>query len=841
MAMLSSRHAFWMTALLMLVMPGFPLRAADRQEQARPEWKVGTPIVAYWAGPALTDRVARQMAEGGWNLAWCTEKELDVAQRHGLRAQLQDGLLSPASLDDPAKRQKLDALVARVRMHPAVYSYFITDEPAAAHFPALGRLVAYLRQRDPAHLAYINLFPTYANNQQLGTQGDTVSAYREHLRQYLNIVKPSLVSYDHYQFSKAGDNEQYFLNLALVRQALQQAGVPFLHIVQACTWTPSMRVPTGDEMRYLVYTTLAYGAQGISYYVYCCPGHTGGIALADGTPTPIYHALKPLNREFVAIASELQPLRSLGVYHAGMKPPGAEPLSKDAPFRLDPPVASAAYRRLQPVKGILMGFFGPAGKGQEPGKPTHVLVVNLDYQARAATTIVGPEKMEVLDAALRTWSSAAGNRAPVELPPGGGRLLRLQGAKGARAQWDGGEPTQNGKNQTASSGASPDSATRPSTSPLSIDADFPSGNIIVDRVDGDDVFLRQDLRDTSGWWFYWSFRVSQAAGRTLRFHFTNKNVLGPQGPAYSLDRGAAWSWLGSKRSNTEQTPPKDGFLFRFPTDAAEVRFCFAVPYVESDLRQFLDRRQQSSALKTGILCRTAKGRPAEVLYLGRLDGQGQYHLAFTCRHHACESVASYVLEGLMDSVLGEDATGRWFREHAASAVIPFVDKDGVEGGDQGKNRKPHDHNRDYAGGSIYPTVAAIKRLLPEWSNGRLDMAIDLHCPSINDSEVQFIGGPDQNIWRRTLKLSRYLESCQGGPLRHDASRNMPFGTGWNTGSGLKSASFAGWASQLPNIRIATSIEMPYSQVGRTPVSCDAARTLGRDLARAIKAYLEKER
>lgn len=55
-----------------------------------------------------------------------------------------------------------------------------------------------------------------------------------------------------------------------------------------------MRVPTGDEMRYLIYTTLAYGAQGVSYYVYCHPGHTGGIALADGTPTPLYEALKSL-------------------------------------------------------------------------------------------------------------------------------------------------------------------------------------------------------------------------------------------------------------------------------------------------------------------------------------------------------------------------------------------------------------------------------------------------------------------------------------------------------------------------------------------------------------------
>jgi hypothetical protein len=36
------------------------------------------------------------------------------------------------------------------------FSYFITDAPSADQFPALGKLVAHLRTRDPAHLAYIN-------------------------------------------------------------------------------------------------------------------------------------------------------------------------------------------------------------------------------------------------------------------------------------------------------------------------------------------------------------------------------------------------------------------------------------------------------------------------------------------------------------------------------------------------------------------------------------------------------------------------------------------------------------------------------------------------------------
>lgn len=409
-------------AVLIVICPS--PRSADAAPAA--PWKVGPPIVTYWAGPSMTDSSARQMAEGGWNLVWCGEKDLDLVRRHGLRGQLQHPLLAPASLDDPSQREKLDALIARVRPHPALYAYFITDEPNATNFPALGRLTAYLRERDPARLAYINLFPTYASNAQLGNKGDTVTAYQAHLRQFVETVKPALISYDHYQFATNGDTAQYFLNLALIRRAAQDAGLPFLNIVQACTWTPSMRVPNGDEMRYLVYTTLAYGAQGISYYVYSHPGHTGGIATADGAPTPLYHALQALNREFVAVASQVQPLRSLGVYHAGMLPAGAEPLPQDAAFTLDPPVPAMNYKPPEPVKGVLLGCFGPADKTKETTAPTCVIVVNLNCSADVVLGIRGPAPLEIFDATTGQWSPANGIRAELRLPRGGGKLVRVR-------------------------------------------------------------------------------------------------------------------------------------------------------------------------------------------------------------------------------------------------------------------------------------------------------------------------------------------------------------------------------------------------------------------------------
>jgi hypothetical protein len=392
--------------VLLLVCVAVPGSAASR---SIPAWKPGTPIVTYWAGPGLTDAFARQLAEGGFNLAWGKAADLDTAARHGLRVMVHDSLLSPKTLDDPAQRDKLDALIARVRPHRAFYSYFLTDEPGAADFPALGRLVAYLRERDPAHLPYINLFPTYASNEQLGTRGDSVTAYRAHLEKYLAEVRPPLVSYDHYQFGVKGDGVQYFLNLALIREASQAAAVPFLNIVQACTWSPSMRVPTTNEVRYLISTTAAYGAQGVSYYVYCHPGHTGGIALPDGTPTPLYHALKIFNREFVAQARELLPLRSLGVYHTSLTEAGCVPPPADAPFRVAQPSASA--------RGFLLGCFGKASQ------PTHCLVVNLDYQAPAVANLAVAGKLQRFNPRSVKWSRLP--NSSLELAPGEGQLVRL--------------------------------------------------------------------------------------------------------------------------------------------------------------------------------------------------------------------------------------------------------------------------------------------------------------------------------------------------------------------------------------------------------------------------------
>jgi hypothetical protein len=369
-----------------------------------------------------------------------------------------------------------------------------------------------------------------------------------------------------------------------------------------------------------------------------------------------------------------------------------------------------------------------------------------------------------------------------------------------------------------------------------IDADFPGGNIIVERIEGDTIFLRPDLRDTSTWWFYWYFRVRGAAGRTLKFQFTGKNPIGTQGPAFSTDGGGTWSWLDSRAVQDSS------FTYEFEQQNRDVRFCFSIPYLEDNLRQFLQKYANNSHLAVHELCRTRKGRSVERLHAGKINGNPKYRVLLTARHHACEMIASYTLEGLLEVILSNTNMGHWFQNNVDLLIVPFVDKDGVEEGDQGKNRRPHDHNRDYNNSSIYPSVKAIRNFVPQWSNAELKVFIDLHCPYIrgnNNEVIYLVGSSDPAVWRQQQEFAKILESVREGELPYWAKSSLPFGTGWNTAANYgKEKSSSRWAGEQSGVRLTTTIEIPYANVGTTVVTADNARTFGHDLARALRRYLE---
>lgn len=362
--------------------------------------------------------------------------------------------------------------------------------------------------------------------------------------------------------------------------------------------------------------------------------------------------------------------------------------------------------------------------------------------------------------------------------------------------------------------------------PPSLDAGFSGGNILVESA-GEVCRLHPDLRDTCTPWFYWCFRVKGAAGETLKFAFDPENI-GVRGPAVSLDEGRTWSWTGAGSVKA------GAFSFVVPEGISDVRFSMGMPYARANWDGFLAAHRDASFFSLQTLAKTGKGREVPLVLAG--NPKAPFAVAITGRHHACEMMASYALEGAVEEIIGGGAT--WLRENVSFWIVPFVDLDGVESGDQGKNRAPHDHNRDYQDAPIYPETRAIKEGLPAWLDGRPFAAFDFHCPALSGpvhESIFFIEPEDRIQAGRLDQFCACLQSRQGASGLFQPPHKLAFGAGFNTADRRR---FTDWSGSLPNAFMSTGLEVAYANASGSEVNARSSRQLGRDFAGALQDWLK---
>lgn len=378
------------------------------------------------------------------------------------------------------------------------------------------------------------------------------------------------------------------------------------------------------------------------------------------------------------------------------------------------------------------------------------------------------------------------------------------------------------------------------TGKLVVDDRLPAGNIICEKVEGDVVKVRQDVRDTVGGWFYWAMRVKGAAGRTLRFDFTDPYGGGPvgvRGPVVSTDRGQTYAYPLDGKTTA------NSFSWTFAPDQDEVWFYECHPYLHQDWKKFLDAHSalRDKAFVTDILCKSKKGADVPMARFGCLSESPRYRILLSSRHHCSETMATFALEGAAKACLGDDELGRWLRKNVELTIIPFVDYDGAQAGDQGKNRAPHDHNRDYTAW-IYPETRALAALA---KTKAFDMFFDIHCPWIRNKYNEWLytpGKPSDLPYidqKAEARFSSLLERLQCGSMRYRAQDDLPFGQSWNTGKnyaqGLSAVIWAG--KNLPTLKICRTFEVPFANANGAVVTPTTCRDFGRDLVRCIRAFL----
>jgi len=379
---------------------------------------------------------------------------------------------------------------------------------------------------------------------------------------------------------------------------------------------------------------------------------------------------------------------------------------------------------------------------------------------------------------------------------------------------------------------------------IAIRCDYPGGNVKVLGIDESTGTVRvaPDLRDTPGYWFHFDFTVTGAAGRTLHFQFpaNGREYLSTLGPAISRDAGKTWRWLNADGRRHE---PANAFDYAFAADEHATRFAVSIPYTQKDWDAFVAPYRARTDVKFGTLCKSRSGkRDVEFLHVP-CRGRAEWLFVLTARHHACETTGNPPMEGALAVALGDSPEADWLRAHADCCFVPFMDKDGVEEGDQGKNRRPYDHNRDYAKG-LYPTVRAVKDLIVRESSGKRIVFIDLHAPHVRtvpkgggEHDQAFTFGadnPELNAHWNTFR-AHWKAAQRGGRLVYDGNYDIPAGKGyWNV---MKKAWDEGrlssdpWVRTLPNAYLATCCEFGYSLCGGVN-SVPAMRELGGNMFKA---------
>ncbi len=378
-------------------------------------------LIGYWCGPseASPEKVA-QAAEAGFNLIMFgssieqNKRALDLCLERGLKAILIDDRVVNMHPMQRNYSAVLDGLIEDYSAHPALWGYYVKDEPNASEFRRLAATSKYLAKKDPRHIAFINLFPTYATSKQLGKP-----TYEQYVDEFCKTVRPKIISFDHYALLSTGERPDYFENLEIIRRQSIKHVTPFIYTLLSVPHGP-YRDPSEADLRWQSNTALAYGARGLMYFTYETPSdhslqYGDAIIGKDGKPTAKYEQVRKINYELQKLAPTLMRLKSVAVYHTGDTPQGTKPL---------------------PEKGLISRIAGGEfviGQFDSDNGQKYAMLVNRNPRRTTTAKVYFSQKVRLWEVsrltgrllAVAVYDDGPGSIWRTTFGPGEGRLLLI--------------------------------------------------------------------------------------------------------------------------------------------------------------------------------------------------------------------------------------------------------------------------------------------------------------------------------------------------------------------------------------------------------------------------------
>ena len=321
------------------------------------------------------EALAALMKEKGFNAAETTLDTLEALRKHGMYARL--------GVPEFGAAEKL-------RNDPNVLAYFISDRRSRKHFPRLAQLTREFEKVDPTH-------PTMINNR----------ANYNQFPEFVDVVKPTMLVYYHYQFRKGEHQERNLIYLGAFRQLALKQQIPLVRCTDA-------KQPPG-HLRHEHFTSLAYGVQGFSYSP-CY--HFGFKKEENGKVTPTFgEFFKPLSDvalDIRTLSPVLVKLKSIDVYHAEPLPPGGKKPPADSWISISGEQTFAGVFQDEAGKDFLFPVNNDPGKTRET-----------TLRLKGVTAVERMDKKTGKWIPLTLEKSDAGNVVKLALAAGDGELLKI--------------------------------------------------------------------------------------------------------------------------------------------------------------------------------------------------------------------------------------------------------------------------------------------------------------------------------------------------------------------------------------------------------------------------------
>ena len=379
---------------------------------------------------------------------------------------------------------------------------------------------------------------------------------------------------------------------------------------------------------------------------------------------------------------------------------------------------------------------------------------------------------------------------------------------------------------------------------VNADKNLPMGNAEDIIIEGDVVhFAAQKRGSPQSMWF--GFRIKGAKGKKITCIWERTNeVLGSGSLGAAVPVYRAFDNEPFKRiqaSACEYQPEHNRFVFDIPCESDEVHVYYCYPYGPTELDAFFSSIQESEFVRISTLTKSEGGRSCKLLEISDKRGKGKKQVWFSARAHSGEVTGSFVLEGIVGSILADPK----ILQKADFYFVPFVDTDGVWLGYYGKNREPRDFNRDYCLDPIRPEIDAILKAVRSKSSGRVDYSFDLHAPT--PGGPVYLVPPKLSIiseeeWRECCKFAATLEefspeSCPA-TFSEFLRRARPAAMNWtNVNYDMTNTTFLYRAYGALSFILETAYHRGEGMSGKV-LEPDDWRKLGHGLTEALRALLD---